>query len=108
MTSSMFEQKLIQSLQNSFNFHEDQVTRIELLKRVGNNSASAQLLNDWIETGDLSAINDFDQSEGFSSTDGNLIGYYLVHFSSVKIIVSVLEADHNLHLPHVMNYKLLN
>lgn len=104
----MFEQQLIQSLHSSFHFHEDQVTGIELLKKVGNNTSSAQLLNDWVETGDLSAINDFDQSESSSSTDGNLIGYYIVHFSSVKVIVSVLETENILHVPHVMKYKLLN
>jgi len=107
MEGTIFEQKLIQSLRSSFNFHEDQVTGIELLKKAGNNTLMAERLNNWVDSGDLSAINDFDHQEAFTVSDGNCIGYYLVHFNTVKIIVTVLESDNSQHVPHVIKYKLL-
>ena len=108
MDSMIFQQKLIESLRSSFHFHEDQVTGIELLKKVGNNTADEQRLNQWVHNGDLSAINGFECENANIASDGIYVGYYLVHFSSMKIIVSVLESDNSQHVPHVIEYKLLH
>jgi hypothetical protein len=107
MDSMIFQHQLIESLRSSFHFHEDQVTSIELLKKVGNNTSDEQRLNQWVHSGDLSAINDFECEDGTTANDGNYIGYYLVHFNSIRIIVSVLESDNKQHVPHVIDYKLL-
>ena len=107
LESVVFKQKLVQSLRSAFRFQEDQVTSIELLKKVASNNSSTALLNQWVENGDVSAINSFEQIDACTSSDGTCIGYYLVQFSSVKIIISVLEAGHQSQNPQVMKYKLL-